>query len=80
MILFAKLCNKTNSEGCAVAQVSGRPLAAKALVQSQGSPCGICGGQSGTETCDSATTSVFFLSVSFHHHATFIISSKKDGT
>jgi hypothetical protein len=46
--------------GRAVAQaVSRRPLTAEALVRSRVSPCGICGGQSGTGTGFSPRTSVF---------------------
>jgi hypothetical protein len=39
--------------------VSRRPLTAKARVRSRVSPCGICGGQSGTGTGVSPSTSVF---------------------
>jgi hypothetical protein len=46
--------------GRAMAQVvSPRPLAAEARVRSLVSPCGICGGQSGTGTGFSPYTSVF---------------------
>jgi hypothetical protein len=39
--------------------VSRRPLPAEARVRSRVGPCGICGGQSGTETGFSPSTSVF---------------------
>jgi hypothetical protein len=46
--------------GRAMAQaVSHRPLNAEARVRSLVSPCGICGGQSGTRTGFSPSTSVF---------------------
>jgi hypothetical protein len=39
--------------------VSRRPLTAEARVRSRGSLCGTCGGQSGTGTGFSPSTSVF---------------------
>jgi hypothetical protein len=39
--------------------VSRRPLTTEARVRSRVSPCGICGGHSGTGTGFSPTTSVF---------------------
>jgi hypothetical protein len=39
--------------------ISRRPLTAEARFRSRVSPCGICGGQSGTETGFSPSTSVF---------------------
>jgi hypothetical protein len=47
-----------NSRAMAQA-VSRRPLTAEARFQSRVSPCGICGGQSGTGTGFSLSTSVF---------------------
>jgi hypothetical protein len=40
--------------------VSRRPLTAEVWVRSQVDPCGVCGGQSGTGTGFSPSTSVFF--------------------
>jgi hypothetical protein len=46
--------------GRAMAQaVSRRPLTAETRVRSRVGPCGICGGQSGTGTGFSASTSAF---------------------
>jgi hypothetical protein len=54
--------------GRAVAQaVSRRPLTAEARVR----PCGICGGQSGTRTGFSPTSSVFTLLILFHRGSSF---------
>jgi hypothetical protein len=39
--------------------VTHRPITTEAWVQSRVSPCGICGGQSGTGTGFSPSTSVF---------------------
>jgi hypothetical protein len=51
--------------GRAMAQaVSRRPLTAEARVRSQVNPCGICGGQSGTGTGFSPSTSL--LPCQFH--------------
>jgi hypothetical protein len=53
--------------GHAMAQaVSRRPPTAEARVRSRVNPCGICGGQSGTGTGFSPSSSVFPLSISFH--------------
>jgi hypothetical protein len=55
----------TPNSGRAMAQaVSRRPPTAEARVRSRVSPCGICGGQSGTGTGFSSTTSV--LPCQFH--------------
>jgi hypothetical protein len=46
--------------------VSRRPVTAEIWVTVRVSPCGICGGQSGTGTGLSSSSSVCPLSVSFH--------------
>jgi hypothetical protein len=52
-----------NIQGLTMAQAfSRRPLTAEARV----CPCGICGGQSGTDTGFSPSSSLFYLSISFH--------------
>ena len=52
--------NCQTHSGRAMAQaVSSRPHTAEARVRSRVSPCGICGGQSGTVTGFSPSTSVF---------------------
>jgi hypothetical protein len=54
-----------HTQGRAMVQaVSRRPLTAEARVRSRASPCGICGGQSGTGTGFSPSTSV--LPCQFH--------------
>jgi hypothetical protein len=51
-----------HAKGRAMAQaVSRRPLTAEARVRSRVSPCGICGGQSGTGTGFSPSTLVFLV-------------------
>jgi hypothetical protein len=53
--------------GYAMAQAVSRwPLTMEAQVQSEASPHEICGGQSGTRTSFSSSTSVFFC----HYHST----------
>jgi hypothetical protein len=50
--------------------VSRRPLTAEALVRALVNPCGICGGQSGTGTVFSPSSSFFFrVSISFHRRS-----------
>jgi hypothetical protein len=70
------------SDSCTMAQaVRFRPLVVGAWVQFQTSPCGICGGQSGTETDLSPSTLVFpFQHIppmlhthSFTYHGCYII-------
>ena len=46
--------------------VSRRPPTAKGRVPSRASPCGVCGGQSGTATGSSRDTSALPLAVPFH--------------
>jgi hypothetical protein len=49
--------------------VSRRPLTAESRVCARVNPCEIYGGQSGTETGFSPSSSVFTLSVSFHRRS-----------
>jgi hypothetical protein len=55
--------------------VSRRPLTAEARVRSRLSPCGICGGQSGTGTGFSPSTSVF--PCQFHSTAAPLVGKTK---
>jgi hypothetical protein len=66
------------SHGRAMAQaVSRRPLTAEAWVQSRFSPCGVCGGQSGTGTGFPPENFGFPLSISFHRCSITRINKKK---
>jgi hypothetical protein len=59
-----------------VQAVSRRPLTAEARVRSRVGPCGICGGQSGTGTGYSPSTSGF--PCQFHSTgATLLVKMKK---
>jgi hypothetical protein len=51
--------------------VSHRPLAAEIRVRARASPCGICGGQSGTGTVFPPNSSV----VSCQHQSTVVLHS-----
>jgi hypothetical protein len=56
--------------GRAMAQVvSRRPLTAEARVRARVNPCGICGGQSGTGTGSSPSSTVFPC----QHHSTIVL-------
>jgi hypothetical protein len=60
-------------------EVSRRPLTSEARVRSQFSLCGICGGQSGTGTGLSSSTSLFSVSIippSLHTHSMFSINAR----
>jgi hypothetical protein len=64
---LAELCSVTFILGRAMAQaVSRQPLTAEARLRSRVGPCGICGGQSGSGTGFSRSTSVFPC----HFHST----------
>jgi hypothetical protein len=49
--------------------VTRRPLTAEVRVRDQVNPCGIFGGQSGTVTGFSPSSSAFPLSISFHRRS-----------
>jgi hypothetical protein len=51
--------------------VSRRPLAAEALVRARVNPCWICGGQSGTGTVFSPSSSVFPC----QYHSTVVLQT-----
>jgi hypothetical protein len=57
--------------------VSRRPLAAEARVRSRVSPCGICGGRSGTWTGFSPEYFGFTLSISFYRCSITSKNNKK---
>jgi hypothetical protein len=62
--------NETRYLGRAMAQVvSRRPLTAKTWVRARVNPCGIYGGQSGTGTGFSPTSSVSPVNISFQLHS-----------
>jgi hypothetical protein len=52
--------------------VSRRPPTAEARFRAWVNPCGICGGQSGTGTGFSPSSSVFFLSI---YHSTVALQT-----
>jgi hypothetical protein len=65
--------SNTIAVGSAMAQaVSRRPLTAEARFRSRVSPCGICGGQSGTGTGFFPVYIGFPLSVSYHQCSVLI--------
>jgi hypothetical protein len=51
--------------------VSRRPLTAEARIRALVNPCGICGGQSGTGTGFSPSSSVF----PYHYHSTVALKT-----
>jgi hypothetical protein len=57
--------------------VSLQPLTVEARVQSRLSPCGICGGQSGTGTGFPPEYFGFPLTILFHRHSIIFLSSSQ---
>jgi hypothetical protein len=53
-----------------MAQVVSRwPLTAEARIRDRVNPCGICGGQTGTGTGSSPSSSVYPVNITFHRRS-----------